>query len=165
MASISQDAVPVADVPKIRLGYDVAPDIDGDPVVLARIDMDDMARIPARFVDAFLADLDLSGASQDAAGDPAFFVGDDDHLFLMMDTDRFPFIKVDLAHFAKLTEAEIVESLDGIRAACTEDFRIQAPGMPEWIRAGQERVDTHLAFDRLSAARPDPGGDDVPRPD
>lgn len=154
----------------ITVGYDTALDVDGDPVVLLRLDMHGLALMPRELLES----LAVTPGRRDKDGDPVFFVGKDDDVFLMVDTDRYPDLKRSLRELGDEAGITVDDNLSELRALCTEAGDIGTPDMPGWVKAGHERVATAEALERLHQLRAEDGshpargkaiGDDDPRPD
>ena len=120
-----------------------------DPVVYACINAEDLASLPVEE----LSVLGIGADMPNKGGDSIFFVGDDQDLFLYVDTDDYPDFRehlgeIVLSHGLNLTVAEgqWADMLDG-----SADFI--APKVPGFVSRGYEKVDPDIALVLLEKRR------------
>jgi hypothetical protein len=150
LAGLAQaQAIPLPYVDAITIRYDAGVDSDGDPVVYAVVDSEDLCKLP---VDV-LSSLGVGADRQDIDGDPVFFAGNDHVLRLFVDTDAYPSFKADLIDIAEDHGLDLRDAHGDLRALCGGQNDIGKPNMPAFVHAGHERIDSNVALAMLAYER------------
>jgi len=144
-------AAPLLHDDGITLRYDAGRDSNGDPVVFAVIDSEDLCQLP---VDV-LSGLGVGPDRADRQGDPVFFAGRNDVMRLYVDTDAFPNFKADLVDIADDHGIRLYDAIGDLKALCGTHGDIAAPDMPAYVHAGFERISSDVALSMLVDQRRD----------
>lgn len=135
----------------ITIRYDASRDAGGDPAVYLVLDSSNLCKLPTDI----LSGLGIGRDHKDVDGDPAFFVGDQDTLRLLVDTDRFQNFKADLIDAAEDHGIMVQDAHGDLRALCGPNGDIGVPDMPSFVHAGLDRIGTQIALSILEMERRD----------
>lgn len=134
----------------IVIEYDVARDEDGEPLVYSVISEDSLRHIPSDI----LAGVGISGEAF-RQGDPAFFVGDDEHLRLYVDVDKFPTFIDDLADQGQEEGLKVFNSIGNLAATMNDAGMIIPPAVPAFVEMGLDQIDNDVAIAQVDVMRID----------